>query len=52
MLAHNHGFLLRNAGGSSGRRRRSFAKAPSALLWLLAGFVAIQLVFDLAMERW
>jgi len=52
MLAHNHGFLLGNAGGSSGRRRRTFAKARSAMLWLLAGFVTIQLVFDMAMERW
>src|SRR6266403_1954201 len=52
MLAHNHGSLLRNAGRSNGRGRRSLAKARSTLFWLLAGFVAIQLMFDLAMERW
>src|SRR5438552_3595995 len=51
MLAHNHG-LVRSAGRLNGRRRRSFAKARSALLWLLAGFIAIQLVFDVALERW
>src|SRR5947209_6595139 len=47
-----HGGRRAIAAGVQRRRGTSAAKARAVLVWLLAGFVAIQLVFDLAMERW